>query len=342
MPEVISPTWADLHSVVSSATERFRLVTPFYSEEGITQLLDNLPDRTFVAVTTRLSPPDWAAGVADPEALEDLLDLLPGRHSLGIVQRLHAKAYVADRTHALIGSSNLSEGGFSRNVELMVRFRGSEAADALDAVEAACATARALSLEALRTWISDSKPAIQEARQATTEAAEELAPAQAGLDRLLGFGRSTRTLPNPGAPELADFIGWARRHPSLAGADMIVRRHDNADGQQLQGHVKQSFYAALRFLTEHPEFRTQLGSALATLGPDDLYQLDGAIGDAWVRHLDEHATDESGDGTWSYAVLRGLMPPSLGGTRQNGGGGSSTLKRMLPLVARYLIDNGAS
>jgi phosphatidylserine/phosphatidylglycerophosphate/cardiolipin synthase-like enzyme len=146
MPEVIAPTWADLLAVISDATDRLRVVTPFYSEEGITQVLDHLGPQTFVAVTTKLSPPDWASGVADPIALEDLLDLLPGRHSLGIVQRLHGKAYIADRSHALIGSSNLSIGGFNRNVELMVRFRGSEAADALDAVEAACAGARPLAL----------------------------------------------------------------------------------------------------------------------------------------------------------------------------------------------------
>jgi hypothetical protein len=82
--------------------------------------------------------------------------------------------------------------------------------------------------------------------------------------------------------------------------------------------------------------------SLATLRPDQIYQLDAAVGDAWVRHVDDHATDESGDGAWSYAVLRGQMPASLGGTLQNGGGNISTVKRMLPLVAQYLVDRGSA
>ena len=340
MPEVIAPSWADLQALIGDAHDRLTLVTPFYSEDGIEQVFDALGDDTFVSVTTRLSPPDWVAGVADPDALVALLDLLPGRHSLGIMQRLHAKAYVADRTHALIGSANLSEGGFRRNLELMVRFRGSEAADALDAIDAACAPATTLALPDLLGWMSSARPAIENAKKATTEAAEELAPAQAQLDTLLGFGRSIRSLPNPTAPELTDFIDWARRHSSLAGAEMIVRRHDNVDEHQLQGHVKQSFFSSLRFLAEHPEVRPPLVASLATLQPGAVYQLGPAVGDAWLRHVDEHATDTSGDGTWSYPVLRGLMPPSMGGTRQNGGGGISTLKRMLPLVASYLAESG--
>ncbi len=80
MPEVIAPTWADLHAVISDATDRLRVVTPFYSEEGITQVLDHLGPQTFVAVTTKLSPPDWASGVADPIALYYSLEP-------GVVQR---------------------------------------------------------------------------------------------------------------------------------------------------------------------------------------------------------------------------------------------------------------
>jgi hypothetical protein len=326
---------------VSGARHRLTVVTPFYSEEGVTHVLDHLGDTAFVAVTTRLSPPDWLAGVADPEALADLLDLLPGRHSLGIIRNLHAKAYVGDRDHALVGSANLSEGGFIRNIELMVRFRGSEAADALDVVERACAGSRPMDLPALQRWIADSKPAIDDARTVTTEAAEQLAPAQEALDTVLGYGRSTRTLPDPRQIELDDFIDWARGHAALAGADMIVRRHDNADGQNLQGHVKQSFYAVTRFLNERPDMRGPLAGALAAMDPDDVYQLEAAVAEAWNQHVDDHATDASSDGTtWSYSILRGLMPPALGGTREGGGGGSPTLKRVLPLVARYMNDRG--
>jgi hypothetical protein len=117
---------------------------------------------------------------------------------------------------------------------------------------------------------------------------------------------------------------------------MILRRHANVDGQNLQGHVKQSFFAAFRFFAEQPSFIPLVASALRRLEDDEMYELDPATEGAWLQHVDEHALD-SGD-EWSYAILRSVMPPSLGGTRQGGGGGSSTLKRMLPLVAEWVTQ----
>ena len=70
--------------------------------------------------------------------------------------------------------------------------------------------------------------------------------------------------------------------------------------------------------------------------PNYDYQLTDEISDAWLKHVNTHAADK-GSG-YDYAVLRGVLPPSVGGTRMGGGGGISTLKRMLPLVARYLIE----
>ena len=81
-----------------------------------------------------------------------------------------------------------------------------------------------------------------------------------------------------------------------------------------------------------------LSAQLDALGPDELYQFDlPPVLEAWFRHLDEHATDTGP--IYSYPTLRGILPPSAGGTREGGGGESSTLKRMLPLVARYR-ENG--
>src|SRR5687768_451770 len=128
MIEIVSPVWDDLEELVRAASTNLTLVTPFYSEEGVTRVLDSLQNHTHVVVITRLSPPDWAAGVADPDALYALLDLLPNRHEMSVLRRLHAKVYVADTHLALIGSSNLSDGGFGRNVEMAVRLHGADAA----------------------------------------------------------------------------------------------------------------------------------------------------------------------------------------------------------------------
>jgi len=339
MPEVICPSWADLSEVVAGATARLTIVTPFYSPEGINRVFDLLSDSTFVSVTTRLSPPDWAARVADPESLYSLLDLLGSRQELRVLQRLHAKAYAADRNLALIGSANLSEGGFLRNVELMVRFRGGEADAALGSVEATVGPgAKPMAVLELGRWLRDSLPAIEAARLKEIDAAEDLAPAQAELDRLLGYGNAPSGLRAPDVGELADFIGWLRTRPLLPGAEMTLERHDNKPGQNLQGHVKQNYFATLRFLSEHPEYRGRLSAALNRLAQDDIYQLDPDIHHAWIDHFNDHATD-AGDG-WAYPILRGQLPPSVGGTLQSGGGGISTFKRMLPLVARLLTERG--
>jgi len=39
---------------------------------------------------------------------------------------------------------------------------------------------------------------------------------------------------------------------------------------------------------------------------------------------------------FSFRTLRVYLPPNLGGICTGGGGGSSTLKRVLPVVARML------
>jgi hypothetical protein len=332
--EILQPRWDDLESLVRSAASDLTVITPFYTDDGVTRIFDNLQETAAVSVVTRLSPPDWAAGVADPEALYALLDLLPGRHELFVLRNLHAKVYVADRHTAIVGSSNLSDGGFGRNIELGVRFHGPDAEAALNAAVGACSARRPVALAALGEWIGQSRPAIEVARRRSAEVPDDLAESQANLDRILGFGRAAPPLVDPDPATLPDFVGWLRRHSTLAGAPMLIRRHDNPDGQNLQGHVKQTFFAVMRFLTEHPQYREDLSRALGSLGTDDIYQPTAAISDAWNRHVDGHALD-SGVG-WSYSVLRGELPVSLGGSVANGGGASSTLKRMLPLVARYL------
>lgn len=337
--DILQPAWTDLEALVASATDELTIVTPFYTDDGVTRIFDYLRDQTSLSVVTRLSPPDWASGVADPDSLYALLDLTRGRHQLSILRNLHAKVYVADRHTALLGSSNLTWGGFGRNVELGVRVTGTEAGTVLDTTITACAGGRSLDVDSLRAWMDRSRPLIQIARGQAAAVSDDLAEPQAELDRILGFGQATTPLPDPDQQLLAAFVDWLRRHPDLAGSRMIVHRYDNPDGSNLQGHVKQCFAAAYRFCAGAPATQAELRRELAALNPGDIYQPSGAVADAWNRHLDDHALDSGA--TWSYSILRGLLPVSLGGTVANGGGGSSTLKRMLPLVAEYRAETGA-
>ncbi len=263
MPEIIRPTWEHLREVVSTANERLIVCSPFYYAKGIGRVFDDLNETASLEFWTRLSPSDWATRVVDPDELLALLDILDSNGvevRLRIFQQLHAKVYAADHRLALVGSANLSEGGFGNNLELTVRFRGAEAVQAITSVEEACTPVlRTVTLEQLRRWVEFSRSAIEEARSTTVENLEVLAPAQSELDLLLNFGGvDSSTIAEPTVSDMEQFVEWLESNAALPGADILYRRHHNLDNHNLQGHFKQSFFAAVRFLSEHAELRELL------------------------------------------------------------------------------------
>lgn len=341
MAEIIIPEWEDFRDIVYNATSSLIICCPFYTETGVDIIFDNLRDDTSLSFFTRLSPSDWVNGVSDPEALVILLELLrDAGHTviLQINQRLHAKVYIADRDRALIGSSNLSEGGFSRNLEVMVRLSGEDAGQAWNVFDQEIRpVARHIAINQLRLWVNTYLNTISSVRRTkeSTEA-DDLENAQKDLDILLGYGQTGRQITEPSNSDLADFVEWLRANTNLTGADVLLARHDNSDNQNLTGHFRQCFFSVFRFLNEHTELQRPLSQECDQLSPTDIYQLSIKISGYWIEHVDTHATD-SGEG-YSYSVLRGILPPSLGGTRLGGGGGSSTLKRMLPLVGKFIVE----
>lgn len=345
MSEIIVPSWADFEELISVANQTLLVCTPYYSKEGIGRLFDALNLKLSFNFWTRLSPSDWAAGVADPAELIELLELAIGSGSevdLGICQRLHAKAYVADEALALVGSANLSSGGFAGNLELMVRFRGTEALQAKNEIFRLCQpSVHSLLISDLRKWVEEVTGVIEKARMASIDEADVLSPAQASLDEMLGYGQTPAVvLPVPGLGDLKNFIHWLRGNLSLSGAQAIIAQFDNTDGNNRTGHVKQCFFGATRFLSEHPQRREFLSSELDGLAPNDIFQMykDPELSAQWIHHLDMHATDV--ETNFSYPTLRTILPPQLGGTRLGGGGASGTIKRVLPLVARYELEQG--
>jgi hypothetical protein len=314
------------------------LCTPYMSTAGIDRIARSLTSQPGVIVRTRLSPSDWAAGVSDPDALADFLCQLETQGvsvEIGILQRLHAKLYVADEARGILGSANLTVGGFQANAELAVLLNAAAARSAVVMLRAWDDQTSFVAPAQLRQWVDDSRVFVEAARRDTDADAAVLEESQQLLDQLLGLGGEEGiALPEPSLEDLDEFGEWCARS-RLAGADVVYDRLHNYSGQNLQGHVKQCFTVSTRFLTAHPEFRAPLVAALQRLRRDGMLHLEvpGLLA-AWRSHLDSHARD-TGD-AYSYAVLRGYLPPSLGGTRLGGGGGSSTLKRVLPLVAAYL------
>lgn len=337
------PSWDHLKGVLGSAHSRALVCSPYITESGVNRLFDILPGGVGLDVVTRLSPSDWAAKVSDPEAVLTLLQLwreAGNATNLQIVQRVHAKVYSADDLRVMVGSSNLSEGGFDRNVELAVELAGDAAQAAVRALRSACAPyAKEVSLEALAAWVECSRSTVLAARAASAKEPEDLSGVQAQLDRMLGYGvGASNSLSADPINQMQSFMDWLKAHTALSGAGEILIRHENSRRDNLTGHVRQCFAGAFRFLDEAPEFIHLLSDALGQVDKDKVFQVPSEVLEKWGRHLDAHALDR-GD-HYSYPTLRGILPPAYGGTRQGGGGGISTFKRILPLVARYLKESG--
>jgi len=342
MAEIIRATWDDLRGVVQAANTELTICTPYFSSEGIGQLFDVLNSAISFLFVTRLSPSDWLHGISSPDELVALLQILEDAGCapcLVVHQRLHAKAYIADKNCGLIGSANLTAGGFESNFEIMVRLLPEEARRAHEMIHnEISANGKELAIRHLSDWINRFKEQLERSRPTEDLEAQTLAEMQRELDNILGYGNREPIQPTSTYPVLETFVEWLENHRELPGAEVLLDRHYNISGQNLTGHFRQSFYGAYRFLCEYPNYVDNLSRALSALEPDDIYPPDDELLDRWTTFLDGHAT-EQGEG-YDFAILRGILPPNLGGTRLGGGGGSSTLKRMLPLVARFVEESG--
>ena len=337
MARIIRASWDDFRRIVESARNRLLVCVPYYSEEGLRQLFDAFHCEAELSFVSRLSPSDWLSGVSDPEALLVRFERLQNQNRsplFTIHQQLHAKAYLADRMIGLVGSANLSAGGFDRNFEIMVELDTDETKIADRLIENEIRDQGIpLCSEALRSWVEEHQDQITKLRTKKNEE-EDLTEIQRDLDALLGYGKTE--ILKTDIPIIKDFVNWLQNNKDLSGARMLTDRYFNSSGQNLGGHFRQSYAAVSHFLQQHFAHRQSLNSGLNSLRPEDIYQPDDNLLNDWIRHLDDHAT-KSGPG-YDYAVLRGILPPNLGGTRLGGGGGSSTLKRMMPLVARFLVE----
>lgn len=98
------------------------IIAPFIKVDALRSLLEALPPKLQLRCVTRWLPQDIAAGVSDVEVLA-LLEQR-GNATLFLVERLHAKLYIADGT-CLSGSANVTFAGFGEskadgNIEVLV------------------------------------------------------------------------------------------------------------------------------------------------------------------------------------------------------------------------------
>ena len=111
-----------IRALFEGAVNGVAVIAPFIKVDAMRSLLDVIPSDMHFRCVTRWLPREVAAGVSDPEILAILEER--GNFSLSLVDRLHAKLYIAG-DQCLAGSANvtlagLGEGGDHKNIEVLV------------------------------------------------------------------------------------------------------------------------------------------------------------------------------------------------------------------------------
>lgn len=335
------PTWQKLEEVVASASERLLVCAPYVTRPGLDRVRNHVREGVTITILTRISIDSWVDGVCDPEAILDFMRFFDIRE-VGVSDRLHAKALIADDRIALVGSANLTRRAYAHNLEIQSSLDAHEVDQVANLITRWDASIRNLEIEEFNCWVTDHRNAVLEERRRLDDeepgALDALSRAQEALDALAG-GRAIERRPyrEPDSHHLEDFVAWLDNHQEFAGATKILERNQNRLGDNLTGHVRQSFFASYLFFQDNNRLVPEAARLLEELAAGAISPLDEELIEAWVEHVESNAGTRTD--LFSFPVLRGILPPSLGGTRQGGGGGSSTLKRILPLVARWLEDD---
>jgi hypothetical protein len=337
----VIPKWDNLRSLVAATSDRLTLFTPFYSSNCLNVIQSSIPSEADLLFWTRLRLNDWAFGASDPDALAKLIascerDSRP--YTLYVNQRIHSKAYFADTRLALVGSANLTDGGFENNLEMMVWLSGSQASAALHCLSsAALPQAKPITLDELRAWIEKYRNVVKKIKKSYQDLqSRELEDVERESTGSLGF-TETPALDLPSLQMMEQFVSWLHTHHVLAGAQLLLKHNSDRQVQRRQGHFKQCFCGVYCFLQARPEWQPILTKMLGNLPSDAIFEPTETLLVEWKRHLAKYATRQVGE-AFSYLILCNVLPPSMGGTRQRGGGAIGTFKRMFPLVARFLFE----
>jgi hypothetical protein len=133
------------------------------------------------------------------------------------------------------------------------------------------------------------------------------------------------------------FVAWLGEHEKLPGAETLLTQATDTVEQRRQGHVRKCFGAVYLFLHEHPRWVAPLVDFARAGSPQEYFQPSPELLADWIAHVEVHASLARND-VINYPTLRGFLPVAYGGTVTGGGGGVSTLRRTLPLVACFLAD----
>jgi hypothetical protein len=315
------------------------ICTPYYSERGLA-LLDPFFDVAVqVDFWTRFSPLDWRAGVADMAALRKRVQSVLSKErtfSFRVSDDLHAKIYKFSDNKVIIGSANLTWPAMTSNIETICELTGNEASSILDILAIFEHRLTPVDAEVFIAYVDIVGDAISKPSNGPEETNEEM---NAAIDLAEEELRKSLIATAPQAApipllEIDYFIDYCREEKSSVSKEIIARWEGK---HNLQGHVKHYYYGALRFFSEFP----QLVDEISVTPRKSLYDFTNpAVLTDWRDFLRKHAKEIDKKRNFSFRTLRVYTPENLGGMCSGGGGGSPTLKRVLPVVARMLKVSG--
>jgi HKD family nuclease len=107
------------------------LCSPFLTTAGIKPLLNRFKrkDKVNLDVISRFDEVEWLTGVTEPEVFEELFRLSEKKKwdiKIWLVDSLHSKVILIGNKVAIVGSANITGGGFESNHELGVLISGSK------------------------------------------------------------------------------------------------------------------------------------------------------------------------------------------------------------------------
>jgi len=323
----------------SRQAKRGLICTPYYSERGLSLLDDFFSSADRVEFWTRFSPLDWRAGMADMSALERRVKSVlsrSGQFDIRVADNLHAKIYTFSDDRVILGSANLTWPGMTSNVETVCELTEQDSEAFFTVVSDYRCRLTPVDPHVFLDYVSVASDAVSGSPDAPVEEDEDM---NAAIDLAEETLRNSLIGRAPAAAAYSQagieyFIDYCRRQNTTASRE-VVERYEGK--HSLQGHVKHCFYGCVRFLAEFPQYT----SLLAATPRDSLYSFeDSPLREHWRDFLQEHAEQIDEEHKFSFRTLRVYLPPNLGGICVGGGGGSGTLKRVLPLVARMLNERG--
>ena len=314
------PSETDLRQAVSRATESLLICSPFITRPGLRTVADSLQASVSrIEIWTRFSERDWLTGATDPDGLIEFVEDRQGsiNFNLRISNLLHAKFIIADQASGLVGSSNLTYGGYARNIEIAKAAEGAEIGDLLGYINSTRPLLSKASVEDLREFVTRCNTRVAD-REALIDLVREVAPA-----------------PPPGRRPIIPLNEFIRYCQSFSGEapDNIRIIYYNTDGNNRTGHLKQGFYGCQRFLQEFPQHIVYVASR-PSAEPLDLRGT--PLEHDWSKFLADFGGESDDVFGYDVSTLQSYLTPDFGGHRLGGGGGDYPFKLVWPLVARMM------